>query len=68
MSAHEISVFVAGVLVCAGTEGTGAGRVDVVQFRFLIETMVDLDKSLRKRGSRLLVVRGNPVALMKVVR
>ncbi|KAG1670815.1 hypothetical protein FOA52_003406 [Chlamydomonas sp. UWO 241] len=39
---------------------SGSYRVGVNRYNFLLESLADLDASLRKRGSRLLVVRGTP--------
>ena len=36
------------------------GKVGLVRYRFLLESLSDLDRSLRERGSRLLVLRGSP--------
>jgi len=36
------------------------GRVGVNRWRFLMESLIDLDASLSKLGSRLFVVRGSP--------
>ncbi|XP_060784235.1 cryptochrome-2 [Neoarius graeffei] len=38
----------------------GAANVGVNRWRFLLESLEDLDKSLRKLNSRLFVVRGQP--------
>lgn len=36
------------------------GRVGANRWRFLIQTLEDLDKSLRKMGTRLFVIKGSP--------
>lgn len=38
----------------------GSGRAGVNRIRFLLESLADLDSSLRKLGSRLLVLKGEP--------
>ncbi|KAI8843621.1 FAD binding domain of DNA photolyase-domain-containing protein [Chytridium lagenaria] len=38
-------------------------RVGIRRWQFLLETLEDLDKSLRSIGSRLIVCRGNPMEL-----
>ena len=38
-------------------------KVGVRRFNFLLESMHDLDRSLRVLGSKLFVLRGNPVGL-----
>ncbi|XP_057968620.1 (6-4)DNA photolyase isoform X2 [Malania oleifera] len=38
----------------------GSARAGLNRIRFLLESLVDLDSSLRKLGSRLLVVKGEP--------
>eukprot|EP01135_Chromosphaera_perkinsii_P003431 Nk52_evm55s242 gene=Nk52_evmTU55s242 len=43
------------------------GKVGVNRWRFLQQTLVDLDKSLRKMGSRLFVIRGSPADVFKEV-
>eukprot|EP01023_Acetabularia_acetabulum_P018339 TRINITY_DN19260_c0_g1_i4.p1 TRINITY_DN19260_c0_g1~~TRINITY_DN19260_c0_g1_i4.p1 ORF type:complete len:559 (+),score=75.32 TRINITY_DN19260_c0_g1_i4:1767-3443(+) len=39
----------------------GPNKVGVVRYKFLLECLQDLNASLEARGSRLLVLRGNPV-------
>lgn len=39
---------------------TGSKRAGLNRIRFLLESLVDLDLSLRKLGSRLLVLKGEP--------
>jgi cryptochrome len=43
---------------------TGAGRVNALQFQFLLECLADLDKSLRAHNSRLIVAHGSPHEVM----
>jgi hypothetical protein len=38
-----------------------SGRVGVNRMSFLLEALTDLDQNLRKVGSKLLIVHGNPV-------
>ncbi|KAF5739117.1 putative DNA photolyase [Tripterygium wilfordii] len=38
----------------------GSSRAGLNRIRFLLESLVDLDLSLKKRGSRLLVLKGEP--------
>lgn len=38
----------------------GSGRAGVNRIRFLLESLANLDSSLRKLGSRLLVLKGEP--------
>lgn len=38
----------------------GSSRAGLNRIRFLLESLVDLDSSLKKLGSRLLVLRGEP--------
>ncbi|KAK9804209.1 hypothetical protein WJX72_001282 [[Myrmecia] bisecta] len=42
-------------------------RVGTNRLQFLLESLQDLDSSLRARGSQLLVLRGNPVDLLPVL-
>jgi len=44
-----------------------AGRVGRVRLSFLLESLADLDASLRKRGSRLVVARGAPETVLPAV-
>ncbi len=37
-----------------------ANRVGVNRYNFLLESLTDLNEGLKARGSRLLVVRGQP--------
>jgi len=39
---------------------TASGTVGTNRMRFLLQSLEDLDQSLRHRGSRLIVLRGNP--------
>jgi len=39
-------------------------NVGVVRYKFLHESLADLDSSLKERGSRLLVVQGNPTEVL----
>lgn len=38
----------------------GSSRAGLNRIRFLLESLVDLDSSLRQLGSRLLVLKGDP--------
>jgi cryptochrome len=38
-----------------------SGKVGVNRMGFLLESLTDLDQKLRKVGSKLIVVHGNPV-------
>ena len=38
-----------------------SGKVGVNRMLFLLESLTDLDKSLRKIGSRLIILYGNPI-------
>nr|GLL48519.1 (6-4)DNA photolyase isoform X4 [Ipomoea trifida] len=42
----------------------GSTRAGLNRIRFLLETLVDLDSSLKKLGSRLLVLRGEPTQVL----
>ncbi|XP_052183111.1 (6-4)DNA photolyase isoform X2 [Diospyros lotus] len=42
----------------------GSGRAGLNRIRFLLESLVDLDCSLRKLGSRLLVLKGEPAEVL----
>lgn len=42
----------------------GSSRAGVNRIRFLLESLKDLDSSLKKLGSRLLVLRGEPGEVM----
>lgn len=42
-----------------------SARVGANRWRFLVETLRDLDESLRKKNSRLLVVRGQPLQVLR---
>nr|DAD44841.1 TPA_asm: hypothetical protein HUJ06_003071 [Nelumbo nucifera] len=42
----------------------GSARAGLNRIQFLLESLVDLDSSLRKLGSRLLVFRGEPVEVL----
>ncbi|CAG9467200.1 unnamed protein product [Pedinophyceae sp. YPF-701] len=44
--------------------GCGPATMGVNRAKFLIETLEDLDKSLRARGSRLIVLRGEPTEVL----
>ena len=39
-------------------------RVGVNRISFLLESLADLDNSFKARGTRLLVLKGNPLELM----
>ena len=39
-------------------------RVGVNRICFLLESLADLDNSFKARGTRLLVLKGNPLELM----
>ncbi|KAL7099768.1 hypothetical protein ACP275_09G106100 [Erythranthe tilingii] len=43
---------------------TGSKRAGLNRIRFLLESLVDLDSSLQKLGSRLLVLRGEPTEVL----
>ncbi|KAF8400694.1 hypothetical protein HHK36_013994 [Tetracentron sinense] len=42
----------------------GSSRVGLNRIQFLLESLVDLDLSLRKLGSRLLVFKGEPIEVL----
>lgn len=42
----------------------GSTRVGINRIRFLLESLDDLDKNLKKLGSRLLLVSGNPTVVI----
>eukprot|EP00897_Mesotaenium_endlicherianum_P010804 jgi/Mesen1/9752/ME000698S09229 len=48
----------------ASAPSPGSARVGVNRIRFLLEALQDLDDGLRKRGSRLLLLHGNPVEVL----
>ncbi|KAL2926260.1 (6-4)DNA photolyase [Bienertia sinuspersici] len=43
-----------------GSFSPGSSRAGLNRIKFLLESLVDLDCSLRKMGSRLLVLKGEP--------
>nr|UXK97092.1 cryptochrome [Haliotis discus hannai] len=45
----------------------GASQVGINKWRFLLECLEDLDKSLRQLGSRLFVIRGQPTEVFPKV-
>lgn len=45
----------------------GSTRVGINRIRFLLESLQDLDKSLKKRGSKLLVLNGDPKEILPQV-
>lgn len=42
----------------------GSTRVGINRIKFLLECLADLDANLRKRGSRLLLYKGNPIEVI----
>ena len=42
----------------------GSSNVDINKWRFLLESLEDLDQSLRKLNSRLFVIRGQPAGVL----
>lgn len=42
----------------------GSSNVDINKWRFLLESLDDLDQSLRKLNSRLFVIRGQPAGVL----
>lgn len=35
-------------------------RVGIIRYNFLLESLIDIDKTLRSLGSRLYIIKGNP--------
>lgn len=54
---HSSEVF---PVFCIDPHFVKPDSIGVNRFNFLLESLIDLDSSLRSRGSRLLVLRGNP--------
>lgn len=42
----------------------GSSNVDINKWRFLLESLEDLDRGLRKLNSRLFVIRGQPAGVL----
>ncbi|GBG80214.1 hypothetical protein CBR_g30581 [Chara braunii] len=45
----------------------GSARVGINRIQFLLESLEDLDRNLRSRGSRLLIVHGKPTEVFPVI-
>ena len=54
-SSHLVPVF------CLDPWFLSSGKVGVNRMGFLLESLADLDNNLRKLGSRLVILKGNPV-------